>query len=473
MFKFFQNSIFGFGTQSLLLFSSLLLSIFIGKEKGPDLLGQLSFVISFVNLFSFLPDLGINLYLIREISRRKDRVQEYINNGIGALIIIAPISFIVIFSISQLVNIPDTYLTSIYLGIIYLIGGTFSGLFRSSFYAFEKMGYETITSLFERSTTLIGSICVLLFGGGLFELILVHTLARILSVLISIFIYRRKISNQLIIIIDYNFWFNKINQCLPFALNTFTTSIYIQIDLVLITLLIGDHDAGIYKAATGLVIPMAIIASSVNSALFPEMARSYSLSIERSYSLIKISIKNLFIIGWSIFIALALLSTQIIELLYGDEFSESALPLMILAIIIPLRFVNNSIGTHLTAMNRQTFRAIVIFGSAVFNLVINLFFIPKWSFIGASISTVLTELLITIFLYSGLKYDFPKFNILSLCYKSVISSIPMVIFLIFTKDLNLFLSGIVALLIYLTGLVILNEIPYKQLFATVKRMKSK
>ena len=86
-----------------------------------------------------------------------------------------------------------------------------------------------------------------------------------------------------------------------------------------------------------------------------------------------------------------MLSKEIILFLYGDNFLPSADALEILIFAGGIIFISTLVSTTLTAVNKQKVNMWLAFINVVFNIVLNLLLIPKWSYIGASIATVITE----------------------------------------------------------------------------------
>jgi O-antigen/teichoic acid export membrane protein len=77
--------------------------------------------------------------------------------------------------------------------------------------------------------------------------------------------------------------------------------------------------------------------------------------------------------------------------------------------------------------------------NALANVIMNLILIPKFSYIGASIATVITEfsaLIFGIVVCSNLGYGLSKKNLIGLS-KITIASLPMSILIICLRDLNL------------------------------------
>jgi O-antigen/teichoic acid export membrane protein len=471
--RFIKNSLSVLASQLLLLLSSLGVYVLIGRRLGPDELGQFSFVLAYIGLFSFLPDLGINLYLIREITRKKETSQKYLGTAFTVVFLLIPFVTGIIIVISYLLSLEQWVLKSIYIGMVYLFLGTFISIFRAVFHAFEHMEYETYSVIVERLITFVGCLVVLLAGGGLLDLIAIHGLARLCAFLFSAGIYLNKFGNLPRLSFDFPFAREMVKGAFPFALNVFTTSIYIQADLVLLTLWVGNETSGYYKAATSLIIPLAVIATAVNSAIFPRMARAFTTSTDDVKKLAEASIRYLFMIGWPIALGIWLIARPIITELYGDNFQASILPLKILAFLVPMRFINNSMGTTLTASNQQGTRATIIFLSALLNLGLNLFMIPSWSYIGASVSTMITEVFILISLYLSTVKSLGRMDMWKLINRSFIGGLVMYGIAYFIRDINLVLTIVVAGSIYGFILIALRAFPREDIGQIISVFQSR
>jgi O-antigen/teichoic acid export membrane protein len=90
----------------------------------------------------------------------------------------------------------------------------------------------------------------------------------------------------------------------------------------------------------------------------------------------------------------------------------------------------------------------------LFNVILNIILIPKFSYLGTSLITVLTELLLFLFCFHFISKSICEIKKIPLI-KPVIASGIMGIFLLLF-DLNLFISLLISVLIYLAVLIALN-----------------
>jgi O-antigen/teichoic acid export membrane protein len=461
--KILKNALAVLTSNILLLASSLGLYAAIGRVQGPEGLGEFSFVLAFIGLFAFLPDFGLNLYLIREVAKNRDLVQSYLNKAITLVLLLSPLSYFVIYIISSQLDVDPDVKASIYLAGVYLIIGALLNLMRASFHAYERMEYETIIVLVERLGTFFSCLLLLWLGYGLIALICAHIVARLIALVLAVSGYSWKIGSFPRFSFDKEESISMLRHSMPFALNIMTTSIYVQADLILLSLWISDEASGYYRAATSLIVPLAVIAASLNSAMFPRITREFTISPKNSKRLLELSMRYLMTLGWPIALGIVVLAPAFIKLVYGADFEPSIRVLQVLAFIIPLRFINNTMGNGLTAVNRQKIRATIILTSAILNLLLNLILIPQFSYMGASFSTVATEMVITLALYLALSTSLGWLTFQKKLLRIIVCGLIMMAVTYLLRDTYLVIVIIVSALTYGLTLILFKALPQQEI----------
>jgi O-antigen/teichoic acid export membrane protein len=167
-------------------------------------------------------------------------------------------------------------------------------------------------------------------------------------------------------------------------------------------------------------------------------------------------------------IGLLMLALPIVNLIGGKEFSVSAPVLQILSFAIGLIFFGNLFGSSIIALNKQKSGTWIYFGGMIFNIVTNLIFIPKYSYIGAASTTVATEFLVTILMiiliYRTIRC-FPRFNII----KPLIAGLAMGLFIYYFREWSLFLLAGLGAIIYFGILYLIKGIRKNEVLMLVKK----
>jgi O-antigen/teichoic acid export membrane protein len=151
---------------------------------------------------------------------------------------------------------------------------------------------------------------------------------------------------------------------------------------------------------------------------------------------------------------LYLRAADIINIVGGSGYGQSIQVLKILSLAIMLIFFGNLAGNALVALNLQKKGMWVYLAGAIFNIAVNLIFIPKFSYMATAWSTVLTELIITVLLFRLIKKETALAVDLKVAGKVILATIITVIGLSFL-NLGFIVFSVLSLLyfviLYLLG----------------------
>ncbi|MGL4670501.1 MAG: flippase [Methanobacteriaceae archaeon] len=442
-------------------------TILIARYLGVEDWGVLTFAISFTGILSIFMDVGISTYLTREISRDYDSFNKYIANTIPLKLFISLLSFIVILIILAIMSVFMGY-TLLKVSIILILSlqvlfSSMAYLFNGVFQAFEKMKYQSIGIIINSCLMLGCFLLAIYLNLGLVAIAITYLLGS-LATLIYLYLTLNKQLKIPKLEIDIPFWKKTFKASLSFGIINLFTNIYFWIDSVMLSFLKGDFAVGVYSSAYKFVIVLLTIYNVYMFVVFPYMSKLYKNSTE----LLKISYEKslkyllLFIIPAAIFISIY--STDIILLIYGKSFILASSVLQILIWNIVFLFVNGAAAMLLNASGKELIVAKINGIAATFNVVVNLIMIPYLSYIGASIATVFTGILICILMnYIILRENYhPHKRIISDIVKIIISSLILLIVLYVLNSgiiegipkVSLFLAIPISLIVYFIGIIL-------------------
>jgi O-antigen/teichoic acid export membrane protein len=104
--------------------------------------------------------------------------------------------------------------------------------------------------------------------------------------------------------------------------------------------------------------------------------------------------KALLLIGWPMSVGIFLLAHPLTHALFSPDYANSEYALRILALGVGIAFVNNAFIGALSASDRQSSFTWAAGWSLVANLGANLALIPIFGYLGASVATLLTEIVL-------------------------------------------------------------------------------
>ncbi|MGP8321446.1 MAG: flippase [Methanosarcinaceae archaeon] len=375
----------------------LILIIYAARYLGDVNFGKYSFALAFTSIFMVLSNMGLRNLTVREVARDKELASKYLDNIFCIKLILSVITFGVIIIAINLMDYPYDTMMAVYIIGFTLILSSFSDFFNSIIRAFERMEYEAIAQIIASLVVLILGLFVLFSGYGLLEFVSIYVVGSTITFLFLLSIVIKKFAKPRFAI-DLKFCGQTIKKALPFGLIGILGIIHFRIDIVMLSMMEGDAVVGWYSAAYRLTEPLAFIPAMLMISLYPVMSRFFISSENALKTSYEKSVKYLFCLGLPIAVGTTLLSDKIILLLYGEPFLNSIIAIQILVWATLFRFLNYPLGTVLVSINKERLSLFTGSVCVFMNITLNLLLIPKFSYVGASIATVVTEA--TLFLLS-------------------------------------------------------------------------
>ena len=453
----------------IILGVGMFFTIYIARSFGDAIFGKYSFAIAFISLFAAFFDIGFNKLIIRDVSRNTSFAKKYLSN-IFLLRIITSAMFVVsiVFAINLMKYPSDTKLIVYILGVS-TIFTSFGSLYRAIFHAFEKMEYDTLLTIIEKIAVVSTGFVFLFLGYNFIIVISAYLLGGILNVFLSHAVTVRKFVAPKFEI-DFAFWKYSFINAIPFSLTSIFIIIFDKTDMVMISMMQGDAPVGWYNAANMIIVALLMIPGVLFGAIYPTLSKYYGSTEGTSIYIYKKFFKYIYLFELPIGICFVLLSDDIISLIYGEGFSQSSVALAILIWYFVFGSFAWLMGIILQSINKQKIFAFSMMLCATANILLNLVLIPKMSYIGASLTTVFTNIMAFFILYhfvSKYLYDLP---IVRTIFRPTISGIIMAISIYLMNNMGLFSTIFVATTIYFIMLLLFRVVSKDELELVDKMM---
>jgi len=367
-------------------------TILVARNLGVSHFGVYSFAISFVMLFSQLVTLGLPNFLTREISRNKENTSNFIGSSILMCIPTIIFSPLIMLLIIFILNYnSETQFLVLILGAWISIDAL-SFIFKSSFYAHERMQYITLINVTFQTARIVLVFLFLKYGLGVIGVgvgtLLAGTVSLVISVLFFLKIFRRLKFN-----FNTRFWAKSLKQSLPFALLAMILGYFGKVDIIMLSLMKDNGAVGLYSASFKFVSMLIFIPAVIVSAAFPRMSQRAFENKELFENLIGKVLKVIFVIMAPIALCLFMFAPFIIKTVYGKFYLPSYHALQILAWEILINAISYVFIYGLNAKNKQIITALYAGGALLVNIGLNALIIPKFGYIGAAVSSLFSEFL--------------------------------------------------------------------------------
>ena len=443
--------------------ASLALLIYISRKLGATELGKYSTLLAIFQMVQLLPLLGLNTYIVREVSKNKELALKLIPNASAIGLASATFIGIVIYLLSVGFEYPPDMLEAAPILGMAVISSTIALIYESVFIAYEKMvliGYVTIA---ENVMKLVVSVCFVAAGFGVVSLITVMTFSRFLAGICYFFAMKRINSGIRPIAFDVSFCKELLKVCPVFlGLNVFSMLIS-RADFVLLSKMRTFDEVGYYTAAYKVFEVSTMVSSTYFLAIFPVMTRYFNESTERFANLVETSLKFIVIIMILMVALVFMYSDLIITLIYSEKFLASIAALKILSATALFVSLDQVFTGMLLAGNRQNIDLKVIMISSICYLAFLFLLIPYFGLYGASWATLAAMFVqMTLRFFYARKYIL-KVNIWGTIGKIMIVGLAMAFLIVLMKNVTWLIVIPLAIVFYISMLILLRVISKDEL----------
>lgn len=388
--RFLKNTGWIIGAKIFQMVLGLFVSTWSARYLGPSNTGTITYVNSFVTLFSAVTALGLNNIVIKELIDYKEKEGEILGTAIGLRIISAIVTSIMILFLISILNPGDRIILIIaLLETLMLIAQAFEILtcwYQSRLESKVTSIIQTIAYIVLAAYRLIG----LITNKDIIWFAFATSLDTIVIAVLLLISYKR--SNGGKFVFKKSRAKSMLSLSHHFIYSGIMVSIYSQMDSIMIKSWMNDWAVGQYSIATGVNTMWSFIMQAIIDSAYPLIVESKKSGNEESYHR---SIKKLYcIVFW--FSALAcigitILSKFIILTLYGNEYAPAISTLRICTWSVVFSYLGVARNAWMICENKQKYQKYILGIGCAINLVLNSLLIPYYGYNGAAVATVITQ----------------------------------------------------------------------------------
>jgi O-antigen/teichoic acid export membrane protein len=182
-----------------------------------------------------------------------------------------------------------------------------------------------------------------------------------------------------------------LQQGLPFAVSGMLYTIYYQIDVVMLGVITGLDQAGIYKSAFVFVAAAYLLPSTFfQRFLLSRIFRWWETAIDLK-GVVQKSLLGCLIFATAVAGAFALLADGLVLIAFGQDYAQAAIYLRWLGLAVICHTMAIGVGSYLISPAGIRRKVRVQVATAAFNVAANLLLIPSFGIMGAVTATIATE----------------------------------------------------------------------------------
>lgn len=428
---------------------------YISRILGVKNIGVFNLVDSFAQYFIMFAALGIPIYGIRAISQASTKSKEDLNETFSELITVQTILTLILMVVyygfvyfnPTVIKYQEYYI----LGSVQFLMGIFS--VEWFFQGIENFKFISIRTFFIKVASIL---CIFIFINKISDAYLYYVINTIFFIVIAVLNIAMLYKNVKFVFPKTKNLKKHIKPLLTFFTTKFVISVYVSFSIILIGFLSTEKEVGFftlaYKAYNVVIalittIPIVII-SKATVLIQNKDFDSYKTLIEKVFTFI-------IVLGIPAIFFTFLYAENIVYILGGHEFLYSSISLKILSVLILVIALSNIFALNiLTPLKKEKYFLRSALTGMVLSILLNVFLIPKYGSVGASISLLIAEIVVFIILiyYCNKTFVF-NFNVKNIIWYSIscLPFIPIYYFIntyVGSSFFVILIGSIISLLLY-------------------------
>lgn len=436
---------------------------YVSRILSPTGTGRVSFAVSLISYFNMLAQLGIPIYGIRACASVRDDKEELSRTAHELLfinLVMALFSYaclaILLASVDRLYEDRPLYVLVSMTIVLTAIG--MEWLYK----ALEQYAYITVRSLVFKGIALIAMFLLIHKESDYVRYGAVSILAASASAIFNFINARRYIEWRYLGGYAIK---RHIRAIMCFFGMACATTIYTNLDTVMLGFMKNDIDVGYYHAAIKIKSILVMVVTSLGAVLLPRV--SYFIEKGELETFRRISKKALgFVLIASVPMTIYFIcfAGECILFVSGHAYLGAVLPMQIIMPTLLFIGVSNLLGVQmLIPLGREKDVLVAELAGAIVDLVLNVICIPRFSAAGAAIGTTMAELVVMSVIIQKLRKRYTGLVERKRAWRIILAVLAASVSVIFAKRLQipilfkLVISAGIYFGIYLLVLLLLRE----------------
>jgi O-antigen/teichoic acid export membrane protein len=372
------------------------------RYLGESGFGIYTLVFVYLSFFGIFGELGLQLTMVRELNKQ-NKNEAILGTYFWLKVILSALSVIIALIFLLFFPYNWTVKSAIIIASFGFALGNFNTFGSTIFQSKVRLELVTFSDLISRIVT---TLLIVVFVFLHFNLNIILS-ALIIGNCASLFFnfYQFKYLSSIRYIFDRLLAKNLIIKSLPVALITLLSLLYFKIDTMILSLYRPSEELGYYGLVNKIFDNLLVLWGFYMASVYPMLSDFvYKLQNEKALVLWNKSKKTALFSSVIIAIVGIIFAPLVISLFGGNRFEGSILSLRIVLIGLPFFYLNNLFFHLCLTKEKSKIPIYAILISLLFNLVLDLLFIPKYGYISASIITVSTEILLFVSYFSFTNY---------------------------------------------------------------------
>ncbi len=362
--------------------------IVAARRLGTSGFGMYSFAAALGFVLAQFSDLGLQLYVARELASTPDRRSQVLGAALRCKVVLFAAGGILLSCYVLIQNSVIERDVLFVLAFAVLLTSPLE-LLNYAFRGYQRLEFEAALNLAAR---LLGpglAVIVLMLGGSLRTVAWNLLLANSVAVGLGYYWLTTRFTPPDWRVNRTESW-RAVTQVLPLGIAIVSSALYARTGVLVLTRCVSLDAAGWFNAAHRLTEPLQLLPAIALAAVYPAFAargnpREQGILARRTFLALSVLSIPVALAGW-------LGASVITAALYGPEFQPTATALRWLALSVMPMFLNYALTHFIVARGKPWLNALYAAVILIENLSLSIWLVPRFGVPGAAISMLASEL---------------------------------------------------------------------------------
>ena len=358
--------------------------------------GMFSVYTAWSDILVIIVTLNLHMSVMNNAFMKTNTTKERVVSSFQGLSCITSLSFLFVYlifnnQINNLMGLPFSVVFAMFISFIFISPYNYWLIYKRYQYDYKKMAFVTV--LVSLLIPVCGLIAVFFADSHQGEARILGKIFVVSAVGLFFMIVNWKKDHTFF---DKDLWKYALVFNLPLIPHFLSETFLNQSDRIMINTFCGTSYSGIYSIAYTVASLMSIFASAVNTAMVPWQ---YEHLRDKKYNQLAKPVYYI-LIGLGLVSALMIiLAPEIILVLAGEKYGLAVSLIPTLATSVFFNYLYQTLARVEMYYGKRIYTVIGTFSAAFVNVVLNYFLIPKFGFIVAGYTTLISHILLCIMHY--------------------------------------------------------------------------
>lgn len=400
---------------------------YIARVLQVENYGKVIYVNSILNYFVMFSLLGAKTYGTREgaaLRENKEKFQDFFSQLLTINVIATVFSYSALFMMVAFVPAFKDYtqLFVVMSGMIILssLGSEWVCM------AYEDYGYITIRGILVQLLSFASTFVFVQTKEDYWKYGIILAFSTAGANLFNIFYIKKYVRFKLVRNLNLK---KHIKPLLVLFASTLATTVYVSSDTTMLGMISGTYYTGLYGAATKIYSVIKNLVSAIVVVSIPRFSYYYLNGKQAEYDKLLQEISNVMLmLSVPASAGLFMLSKEVIFILSGEQYLEATKALQILSIAVIFIAISWIFSQCiLIPMKLEKVVLYTTIGTALLNIVLNLFLIERLQHVATAITTLISEATVTLVYYYFIRKKVKFKNVMRHIRGVIIATVGMII----------------------------------------------